>query len=228
MRPAVAHPDRLLPACPKALVFDWDNTLIDSWGVIGRVFNDTLVAFGKPAWSAAELRANVRHSLRDAFPVLFGADWKRARDHYYRVFGEIHLDMLKPLPGAAEMLRHFRAQGMYMAIVSNKSGSYLRREVAHLGWENFFAAVAGAGDAARDKPAVDPLLLALAPSGFAPGPDIWVIGDADVDMEMAHGAGCAAILAPGSCAAAMAARAAPDARFTDFQELIALAADSCR
>lgn len=36
--------------------------------------------------------------------------------------------------------------------------------------------------------------LALDPIGSAAGPDIWVVGDAGIDMEIAHRTGCVPIL----------------------------------
>ena len=35
--------------------------------------------------------------------------------------------------------------------------------------------------------------MALAPGGIAAGPEVWFIGDADVDMECAHAGGCVAV-----------------------------------
>ena len=52
----------------------------------------------------------------------------------------------------------------------------------------------GAFDAARDKPAREPVDMALAPAGLAPGADVWFVGDADIDMECAYGAGLTPIL----------------------------------
>ena len=52
----------------------------------------------------------------------------------------------------------------------------------------------GALDADRDKPAADPVDLALATSGIARGPSVWFAGDADIDMECAYNAGCTPVL----------------------------------
>ena len=57
---------------PRAVIFDWDNTLIDSWAVIEASVNVTLEAMGHQPWTPEEIRDRVRHSLRNAFPPLFG------------------------------------------------------------------------------------------------------------------------------------------------------------
>jgi phosphoglycolate phosphatase len=179
---------------PKAIVFDWDNTLIDSWGSIHDAQNHTLVHFGLKPWSLEETRRRVRGSMRDSYPELFGERWREAGEVFYARFAARHLETLTPLPGAGAMLAELSAAGIYLAIVSNKKGDYLRREVFHLGWNQFFGRVVGAFDAPKDKPSVDPVDLALAGSGIARGFDVWFAGDADIDMECAGKAGCVAVL----------------------------------
>src|SRR5690606_3190282 len=58
-----------LPA-PRAILFDWDNTLVDTWGVLHRALAATFEAFGRRPWTLEETKRNVRASARDAFPEL--------------------------------------------------------------------------------------------------------------------------------------------------------------
>lgn len=184
-----------LPTKPKALLFDWDNTLVDSWAVIHAAVNHTLSAMGHAVWTRAETETRARASLRDSFPILFGDEWKRAEKLFYDHFSEIHLSQLAPLPGVVELLEYLAGQGIYLAVVSNKRGAFLRKEASHLGWERYFSVLAGAGDAARDKPAIDHVELALTGAlGIAAGPDVWFIGDTDIDLKCAHMAGCTPVL----------------------------------
>jgi len=187
---ATGEPLRL----PRAALFDWDNTLVDNWGCIHAALNAALVAHDLPPWTLAETRIRVRQSMRDSFPRLFGDRWTDARDIFYDHFGRHHLDYLKPLPGAESLLRALSDGGVYLGVVSNKTGRFLRAESAALGWNHYFGKLVGAGDAPRDKPEVDPIHMALAPGGIAAGPDVWFIGDADVDMQCAHAGGCVPLL----------------------------------
>lgn len=179
---------------PKAILFDWDNTLVDSWSVIRDSFNPTLVEFGLEPWTMQEVQDRVARSLRDSFPELFGDRWEEAKEFYYNTFKAIHLERLNPLEGSEDAVRSLHEQGFYLGIVSNKTGGYLRAEVEHLGWNQYFGNVVGAADAAHDKPASDPIYMALAGSGVEAGADVWFVGDAKVDMQCAHSAGCKAIL----------------------------------
>ena len=182
-----------LPA-PKAIIFDWDNTLVDSWPVIHRALSDTFVAYGREPWSMDHVRGNVRYSLRDSFPDLFGDNWEEVREYFYTRFREIHIRDLLPMSEVGDMIARLHQAGIYLGIVSNKTGEYLRKEAAHLDWDRYFGAIIGAGDAARDKPEPDPLEMLLEQAGLAAGPDIWFVGDSGVDMEIAHRTGCSAIL----------------------------------
>jgi len=179
---------------PRAIIFDWDNTLVDSWGTIHDALNFLMAAMEKPLWTIEETRERVRLSLREAFPPLFGARWEEARQIYMERFRAIHLERLTPLPGREAMLRTLATEGHYLAVVSNKTGTVLRNEAEHLGWSALFGSIIGAGDAHTDKPHCAPVELALQPSGIKPGPDVWFIGDTAVDMECALAAGCLPVL----------------------------------
>jgi phosphoglycolate phosphatase len=203
---------------PRAILFDWDNTLVDSWATIHEALNHLMRALAMPEWSLAETQARVRLSLREAFPLHFGARWEEARDIYLERFREIHLDRLSALPGRERLLRDLAGQGVYLGVVSNKTGELLRREVARLGWSGLFGSVVGAGDAAADKPACEPVHLALLPSGVAAGADVWFVGDTAVDIECALNSGCVAVLL-GDGGAEEFARHRPHLSFADGASL---------
>ena len=178
---------------PQAILFDWDNTLVDTWATIHEALNFLMRAMDRPEWSLADTREKVRLSLREAFPLHFGERWEEARDIYLERFRAIHLERLTPLPGRETLLRNLAGQGIYLAVVSNKTGDLLRREVARLGWTELFGNIVGAGDAPLDKPACDPVHLALAPSGVPAGDEVWFVGDTAVDMQCAGNSGCIAV-----------------------------------
>jgi phosphoglycolate phosphatase len=179
---------------PRVILFDWDNTLVDSWRCIWLAMNATLSAMGHPKWSLAETKARVARSMRDSFPALFGDRWEEAGDLFYREFKKIHLDHLRPLPGIPEMLNELTSLGMTMGVVSNKKGSILREEAEHLGWQGMFRSLVGAGDAVSDKPTAAPALLALEPIHVPAGDDVWFVGDSLVDIQCALNASCTPVL----------------------------------
>ena len=179
---------------PKAVLFDWDNTLVKTWPVIAFCMNETLARMGHDPWTDQEVQERIGGSLRDTFPVLFGDRWQEASDTYQAAFENIHLEKLGALEHAVAALQAVRSAGVYCALVSNKTGAHLRTEVDHLGWQDYFGAVIGATDAAKDKPAPDPVHMALAGSDVSTGPQVWFVGDTPTDTQCALNAGCTAIL----------------------------------
>lgn len=188
--PAVA----LLPP-PQALLFDWDNTLVDTWSTIHHALKVTFEALGERPWTLEETRANVRQSAREAFPALFGSRAEEATRLFYEAFERDHLDHLRERSGASALLAELAQRpDLTLGVVSNKTGRFLRTEAEQLGWAGHFHRLVGATDAARDKPARDPVDLALDESGCVAGPGVWFVGDTDIDLLCAVNAGCTPIL----------------------------------
>jgi len=179
---------------PKAIIFDWDSTLIDNWQSIANALNATLIEMGKAPWSVAQVRQNSKNSAREAFPRLFGDQWKDALDFFYKVFKEVHLIGIQPLPGAENLLQFLREEGVYSGIISNKNGTFLRKEIKKLDWNKYFDNVLGATDLDVDKPSKEIIDALLKQTEILPGKSVWFIGDAIVDLECAYMANCTPIL----------------------------------
>lgn len=188
------HKSMMLQAKPRAIIFDWDNTLVDSWPVIHDALNTTFRAFDKPEWTLDETRDRVRHSMRESFPPIFGDKWEKAAEVFYGRYAEIHATQVAAAEGAAELLRTIVGLNIYLSVVSNKTGSFLRAEADNLGWTTHFSKIVGAMDAPKDKPDPAPVHMALAPGNIAPGQHVWFVGDADIDMTCAANTGCQSIL----------------------------------
>ena len=205
---------------PRAILFDWDNTLVDSWSVIHEALVVTFKAMGHVPWTIEETKRRVRHSLRDAFPRLFGARWEEARGLYLDAFTAIHLERLSALAGAEALLSALAKDGYYLAVVSNKTGSLLRREAEHLGWSRYFRVMVGAGDASCDKPHPAVIHAALSGSGIDPAAT-WLVGDTALDLECAAAAGCVPVLLSALDALPQeTAKVLPALRFSDYASLL--------
>ena len=204
---------------PRAIVFDWDNTLVDSWGTIHEALVRTFTAMGHEPWTLAETKMRARLSLRDAFPALFGDRWDEARKLYLDHFTSLHIERLAPILGAAELLAEAQRAGFHLAVLSNKTGRILRAEADHLGWTPHFKRLVGAGDAKADKPDPVAMQFALEGSGFT-GAEVWYVGDTALDMECAARAGCTAVLLGALDPEDQGfAKFPPQLRFADFSAL---------
>lgn len=178
------------PHACTAILFDWDNTLVDSWDLIFHTYNKTLIHFGLKPWEKDFAQENMQHSGRESFPKIFGGKAADAQAFFYKAIEENHLQALKPLPEVVDLLDYLKERRIPMGVVSNKRGMVLRKEVSHLGWQGYFRSIIGAGDADLDKPAAEPALLALEELKVSPSLDVWFVGDTPVDWMCATAAGC--------------------------------------
>lgn len=181
---------------PKVVLFDWDNTLVDTNEAINVATNEVMRAMGMKEMSLAETKFGIHRSLYDSFPEIFGDKWKEAAKLYIDSYRRVAHNLIKPTQHAEELLGVMRdLKDVQLAVVSNKTGELLRNEIKKFGWEEIFPVAVGARDAKRDKPHPDPALLALRLLDAGdPGHHIWFIGDTVTDMECAHNTGCLPIL----------------------------------
>lgn len=179
---------------PEAVLFDWDNTLVDTWPTIHRALNMTLDYMQHPPWTLEDVKTKVKRSMRESFPEMFAERWQEAAGHYQQSYRSMHLEHLQPLPGAEETLKRLQARGLFLGVVTNKKTETMKLELEQLGWRGYFDVLVGAGDAARDKPSCDPAIMALQLYTGARAQAVWFVGDTGVDLECAKNIDATAIL----------------------------------
>lgn len=179
---------------PKAVIFDWDNTLVNTWPLIQTAIDTTMEQMGQEKWGLEKVRTEVHKSMRESFPSIFGDDWHKAGEIYKTIYRAIHLN-IQFLPNALALINALAELDIMQFVISNKIGATLRKEVVKLGIEQKFFAVIGASDASFDKPSKEPVELALLGSDLDPKKDeIWFIGDTITDVECAYNSGCRPIV----------------------------------
>jgi phosphoglycolate phosphatase len=179
---------------PKAILFDWDNTLVDTWKIAFDAMNFARKSLGFSQFTVEEFWSHPHHSMRDAAVELFGEQYKEGEKLFYEAIDKLHLKELKKLHGAELLLENIKDLGIYMGVVSNKDGNYLRKEVEHLGWRPHFHKVIGARDMEEDKPSPIPVFAALHNSSIDPSHDVWFVGDSIVDVHCARASGCVPVV----------------------------------
>ncbi len=180
---------------PKAVIFDWDNTLVDSWPLIHHAINETMAKMGHALWSIEKVKNDIHKSMRESFPDLFGDRWQEAGEIYKKSYRSQHLEKLEFLPGATQLINFLYQKGVLIFIISNKIGDTLRLEANNLKITEKCFSLIGAGDASLDKPHKDPVDLALKGSGIDPQKDlVWFVGDTITDIECAINSFCQPIL----------------------------------
>lgn len=175
---------------PKAILFDWDNTLVSTWQVAYEAMNIARQAVKRAPFTIEEFWQRPHHSMRDASLELFGDHAQEGERIFYEAVEKRHLQDITKLQGADTLLDNIKTHGIYMGIVSNKDGNFLRKEVDHLGWNPHFRKIIGARDTKEDKPSSLPVLAALQESKIVPSQEVWFVGDSIVDVYCARASGC--------------------------------------
>jgi phosphoglycolate phosphatase len=150
----------------KAIFFDWDNTLVDTWPVLLDSSNAVLRHFGKSEISLEEVKIRARLSSRESFPEQFGESWEN----------------IKLFDGAASLIESLKKSNKIVVIISNKKKDLLRSEVKRFGISNDL--ILGSGDATFDKPHPEMGIIALKHFQLQPNEVVYV-GDSITDWNFA-------------------------------------------
>lgn len=175
---------------PTAILFDWDNTIVNTWSILHTATNKTLEKYNLPVRTIEQIKNNAYKSLRESFPSIFGNNWQEAATFFYQAINEFGIDQLETLPGSFELLHFINTANIPMGIVSNKLNTFLQKEISHLQWDYFFKVVVGSGDASKDKPNPEPIQLALQHMQKKADLNIWYVGDMEGDWECAKASNC--------------------------------------
>jgi len=200
----------------RAVLFDWDGTLLDSYAADARAYLSMFRALGV-SWSARDID---RHYSPNWYRVYRAAKihrihWERA-DRLWGVAYE--KENPKLLPGARSVLRllykHF-----LLGLVTSGNRSRVRRQLRAFGFVDYFSACVCSEDAPKKKPHPAPLELALKRLRANPDECVYV-GDTAEDIEMARRAGVRPIGVLGPFPTAARVRAAqPDALLRSVRDL---------
>jgi len=209
----------------KAVIFDFDGTLVDSYQAITASVNHVRAAHNLPPLSEPEIRRCVgrgpAYLLEHTVP---GTDLNKDMARYRAHHPSVLRSGTRLLPGVSETLNILKKAGLHLAVCSNKPRDFTRELLDSLGLAPLMEAVIGPEDAARIKPAPDMLLAALQQLKVAPAEALYV-GDMVVDIETARAAGVTVWVIPtGSDERSTLEAAKPDHLMGEFRELGSLSA----
>jgi HAD superfamily hydrolase (TIGR01509 family) len=178
----------------RAVLFDWDGTLVDSaertFRCYARVFARYGIAFDRTLFERT-YSPDWYHTYAEV--GLATRDWSEADARWISCY-ESEPSAL--VAGARAGIERLAGSGLTLGLVSSGNGARVRRELAALGLERFFATAVCGGETARRKPHPEPLLVALARIGVAAAECAYV-GDSPEDVAMARAAGAFAVGIPG-------------------------------
>jgi phosphoglycolate phosphatase/pyrophosphatase PpaX len=166
----------------KAILFDLDGTLLDSFVPHFRAFRATLARF--------EIKLSVKR-----FVEIYSPDWRETyramglpreswdeASVHWRAYVGKHPPRL--LPGAAKTLRRLK-KSYRLGIVTGGSKKRVLADLKRTRIQSFFDVVVCADDVVHRKPSPQGLRIALRALRIKPHQAIYV-GDTQADYEMAH------------------------------------------
>lgn len=156
---------------PKALIFDLDGTLVDSVPDLAAAANRLLAELGRPGLATAAIAAMVGDGVAKLVERVLAAQQPAMATSPALVarFGTFYeadiVTRTRPYPGVVEGLAALAAEGVALAVCTNKLGHATKVVLGALDLARFFAVVVGGDSLPRHKPDPAPLRFALARLG---------------------------------------------------------------
>ncbi len=145
-----------------------------------------------------------RISRTDIFEVLFGDD-DEAKHIAHEAFNECyrnHYGEVHPFEGnERDMLLELHEFDVHIGVLTNRDREFFEHELGVVedgSWVGLFDIAICGSDAARRKPAPDPIHAALERLNVSAGPDCWYIGDSTTDVIAANRAGITSVFFNGA------------------------------
>jgi phosphoglycolate phosphatase len=172
----------------KAIVFDWDGTLMDSVTKIVETMQSSAAYLGLPVPDFEQAKNVIGISLLPALKQLFNIqDDKTAMElfHTYKQHFKDHAQISSPLfNGAIELLQELQKRGYILAVATGKARQGLEHNWYHSKTEQYFT-VSKTADDAKSKPSPDMLKQILIELNLSAG-QVLMVGDTTYDMAMAE------------------------------------------
>jgi HAD superfamily hydrolase (TIGR01549 family) len=202
----------------RAVLFDWDGTLLDSaeasFRCYRRLFAQDGIDFTRELFAQTYAPDWYRTYEGVGLPR---ARWKEADARWLEIYSG---EACTLVPGAADALARLSEAGVAAALVTSGSRARVEREIASLGLTGRFEAVVCGEDCEKKKPDPEALRTGMRRLGVPAGVCAYV-GDSPEDVQMARAAGVYAAGVAGAFPNAAALRESrPDLLAADLRETV--------
>ena len=180
----------------RAVIFDWDLTLWDSWGIHLRLMENTAAELGVPAPTPEAVAAEFHRPFRQHLLWFFGSrpDAEDELDRILKCYLEPYDSILNfrnyLFPGVASVLGALHRRGIRIAVLSDKIPQFGHAELQRSGLAPLIEYADFKTDARPYKPAPDGLYTVLDRLGINPE-DAMYVGDGPQDVACARSVGAA-------------------------------------
>lgn len=179
---------------PKAILFDWDNTLAESRYTVVYCMNKVLNRYNKDCWEIVKKQRNNDKSLKENFGIFFQEESKKAYQDYVAEYLKYYKKMTKRPLNADNLISFLKTNAINLFVVSNKEKVLLNAEISFLYDIKQFDKILGAGDFEKNKPAPDSVYQCINNKFPINSASVWLVGDSKQDLECAYSSGCQPVL----------------------------------
>lgn len=183
----------------SAVIFDLDDTLLDSESVMESILNEFLGRYGKVADPAKEEKMKGKAQKESAAAYVAEYELPMTPDQFSDQIMPIYRrrwNQAKPLPGVNRLLSHLHSHGVPLALASNSVKKHIEMKISHQqGWKEIFSVVLGGDEVNHGKPAPDIFLEAAKRLGVDPS-NCLVIEDSPVGVRAAKASGANVVAVP--------------------------------
>ena len=181
---------------PQFVVFDLDGTLIDGYAAIADALSYAMRRLGREELARESVRGMVGHGLERLVEKAVGPDLAPEGVRLFRErYPQIAVEMTDLMPGVPEVLADLERRGHVLAVASNKPARFSRLILEAKGVGDRFLVISGPDEVTPPKP--DPAMLrAMMGLARASPTETLVVGDMEIDAEMARAGGCRVVLIP--------------------------------
>jgi 2-phosphoglycolate phosphatase len=180
----------------RAVVFDLDGTLLDSYEGIRAALNPVLVHFGKEPVTVDQVRFMVGEGLPRLIEKAIGPEMVEEGVRLFRErYRETAVSGSALFHDAEEVMTELGQRGIPMSIASNKPALFSRQILESLGIAARFVFVGGPDIGFAPKPDPGMALAALAAMRTTAQETLFV-GDMPIDLQTARAVGMRCALIP--------------------------------
>ena len=128
----------------KAIIFDFDGTLVDSEITIYQCFQSITNHLAPERIDCAK-NILIGPPLRDTASEILGPNNQDQLDEFVKLFIEMHdehaIKNTQPYSDVIETLKELSSKGVLMAIATNKRYAPTIKLINHFNWQNYFISV---------------------------------------------------------------------------------------
>jgi phosphoglycolate phosphatase len=206
----------------RAVLFDLDGTLVDSYNALTEAVNHARRTHGLPELSSTDIRDMVGEGLERLLQKAFDrAELSPSIVHAFESrYDDICCAESHVLEEVEVTLRQLHDLGVAMAVCTNKPTVFSKKILDFLELSHYFRAIVGPDMAGARKPEAQHLTVTLAATDCAPEEALFV-GDMPLDIHAARNSGIdVAVVATGSSTREQLTASAPDHFLERFSDLI--------